>query len=678
MRTQETPHRAAMLFLIAFSALPAEAQTVSETEAPAVRGGEQPRLAPARQPWDKPSDADELRLPAEWLNARPIAPPPLVRQPLALPGPLLVEKIDLRTGEISRYEPAPLEPMQEGAAASAPAFRGLLPYSSSPTPLRILGDDDRVRVSPTTGFPWRTVCQLFITFPDGTQVTCSGALVGRSDGHGFHVLTAGHCVYNSAHGGWASSVEVAAGLDGSYAPFGRAYATTGRTYTGWTDYSDANHDWALLTLDRSLGTKLGWMGRITRSSSDSLYRGALNSAGYPGDRGGGVQMYFDAAAGRTANEFRHWYFIDTAGGQSGMPVWMYFPSDAGDIPAGRYISTVHARGGNASSGNSGTRLNRDKFDRLVSWTNADGVPNDRADLLDDGDRWSGFSHPSVVSGQTSVTAWADVRNIGTASSGSFRVTYYASTNDFISEFDYVLGSDVVSSISPFNWRDTSWSGVVPADIPTGRYYIGWIIDSDDGVSEFKESNNAAVTSGRVDVVQPPALEPPGGGMGGLVTTPSAVQGEPLVLAVHASDPASPDGFPPLVAFHHDADGDGVFGAADPLIAADADPSGGWSVQVDSSNFEVGEHTFFARAQSAADSAVWSDPLAIAAMIEPAPCLGDLNSDGNVDGGDLGDLILAWGPAPEGAPADLDQTAVIDGADLGRLLLLWGPCSQQAP
>mgnify|MGYP002071831272 CR=1 FL=1 len=51
------------------------------------------------------------------------------------------------------------------------------------------------------------------------------------------------------------------------------------------------------------------------------------------------------------------------------------------------------------------------------------------------------------------------------------------------------------------------------------------------------------------------------------------------------------------------------------------------------------------------------------------CLGDLDGNGSVDGGDLGILLGAWGTDA----ADLDGNGVVDGADLGVLLGAWGSC-----
>jgi hypothetical protein len=48
---------------------------------------------------------------------------------------------------------------------------------------------------------------------------------------------------------------------------------------------------------------------------------------------------------------------------------------------------------------------------------------------------------------------------------------------------------------------------------------------------------------------------------------------------------------------------------------------------------------------------------------------DLNSDGAVDGVDLGLLLGAWGPG--NGPADLDASGAVDGADLGIMLGDWG-------
>ena len=54
------------------------------------------------------------------------------------------------------------------------------------------------------------------------------------------------------------------------------------------------------------------------------------------------------------------------------------------------------------------------------------------------------------------------------------------------------------------------------------------------------------------------------------------------------------------------------------------------------------------------------------------CPGDFDGNGVVDGGDLGLMLVAWGPCPDCAP-DLNADGLVDGADLGLMLVSWGLC-----
>ena len=48
--------------------------------------------------------------------------------------------------------------------------------------------------------------------------------------------------------------------------------------------------------------------------------------------------------------------------------------------------------------------------------------------------------------------------------------------------------------------------------------------------------------------------------------------------------------------------------------------------------------------------------------------GDLNGDGFVNAADVGIMLAEWGG--EDSPADLDDDGDVDGGDLGALLLLF--------
>jgi len=55
------------------------------------------------------------------------------------------------------------------------------------------------------------------------------------------------------------------------------------------------------------------------------------------------------------------------------------------------------------------------------------------------------------------------------------------------------------------------------------------------------------------------------------------------------------------------------------------------------------------------------------------CLPDFNSDGEVDGDDMGTLLGLWGTGGGYSIADFDCDGIVDGDDLGELLGYWGEC-----
>jgi V8-like Glu-specific endopeptidase len=355
----------------------------------------------------------------------------------------------------------------------------------------VIGGDGRT-VYDNLAFPGRTIVKLYIADPWGGNWVGSGAVIDN-----FHILTAGHCAYirDGGNNGWATDIEVVAAMDTSDTPsdpYGSAWVTNMRSYTGWTVSGSSQHDWAVLTLDRNIGIYTGWMGRTTAGSSSSIYTGTMNVAGYPTDLSSGNRMYWDADAGDGATTNNHFYWADTAGGMSGGPVWRFDGSN-------RYIMTVHAYGRDGLDSNYGTRLNTDKYDRIFTWLGEDSAPTDKADLIDRGASYSSASPGSVTAGITAFSVSNDIRNVGTAASGNYVVHYYASTNTYISTSDYYIGSSGTVSTPAFGTTTTpNWAGTFP-NIPGGSYYIGWIIDGNGNVNEFDEGNNKAYISSPVSV-----------------------------------------------------------------------------------------------------------------------------------------------------------------------------------
>jgi glutamyl endopeptidase len=217
----------------------------------------------------------------------------------------------------------------------------------------VCGADDRVRISPATSLPWRWICKLFITFPDGARFVGTGWMIG-----GRTVMTAGHCVYSRGNGGWASSVEVVPGMDGASRPYGSLVGTSFRSVTGWTQDGKPEFDYVAIILPNcSLGNRVGWFGFAYLNDS-TLNNMLVNTAGYPGDKPNGT-MWFNAGSISRVEERKIYYMIDTIGGQSGSPVWRYLNGE-------RHAVGVHAYGG---CPNSATRITKPVFDNMLAWRN---------------------------------------------------------------------------------------------------------------------------------------------------------------------------------------------------------------------------------------------------------------------------------------------------------------------
>jgi len=340
----------------------------------------------------------------------------------------------------------------------------------------VIGTDDREMVISTTSYPWSSIVKLHITW--GEYYTFgTGALIDKN-----HVLTAAHCVYSHSHGGYADSIRVVPGENNGNEPFGYAWAIKMRCYDEWKDYAAPEHDFALLTLDRDIGLYTGWMGAYTTMSSSSTYSTLLNTAGYPAELDYGRNMYWTNDYGYDANEYNHWFYLDITGGQSGSPVWIY---DNG-LP---YILSVVTSGYIGLDLNYGTRINQNKYYCIQNWINSDETLTDKPDLASEYNQLAGYNVDIVGAGLTQFEAWCKIRNLGTSSANNINVSFYASQDTTFTKTDYLIGSDIISSLSSTASKECYWSGIFPSNVPSGNYYVGWIIDPDNSIDEFKEYNN---------------------------------------------------------------------------------------------------------------------------------------------------------------------------------------------
>ncbi len=219
----------------------------------------------------------------------------------------------------------------------------------------VIGVDNRVRINPTTSYPWRAICALRITARNGQRYIGTGWLVGPRT-----VITAGHCVYMHNEGGWASSIEVIPALNDASRPYGSCKSSNLRSVTGWTNDRNRDNDYGAIILPTNcrLGDTVGYFGFAVRNDS-FLLNAALNLSGYPADKGGNQQWWMAQKPNNVSSRVIT-YQIDTFGGQSGSPVWVLQNGQ-------RYGVGIHTNG--ANSGNSATRIVQAVYDNILNWKN---------------------------------------------------------------------------------------------------------------------------------------------------------------------------------------------------------------------------------------------------------------------------------------------------------------------
>lgn len=215
----------------------------------------------------------------------------------------------------------------------------------------IIGTDDRVRITSTTSIPWRRICALRINF-SGRFYRGTGFLIGPRA-----VVTAGHCVY--MHGlGWARSIEVYPGANGSSYHYGKVTSGSFRSVTGWVTNKRPESDYGCIVLPQGSfgGRNLGSFGFAALTPQELVAAPAV-LAGFPGDKPF-AEMWGMARRIKTVNANTLTYDIDTMGGQSGAPVYIKRNGQ-------RKVVGIHNYG--ASSGNSATRITPAVYNRLLAW-----------------------------------------------------------------------------------------------------------------------------------------------------------------------------------------------------------------------------------------------------------------------------------------------------------------------
>lgn len=379
----------------------------------------------------------------------------------------------------------------------------------------IIGADNRQAVTNYTTYPFSAVGRIVARWrgKDGQLYTSDDALLSSSGTlvSSYHVLTAGHAFHDKDLGGFADVVEFIPGSGGraisnrsatdvyaaSNEQFGRAKAAWMNTFANWSTKKDLDWDLGVLTLDRNIGNYTGWLGY---GYMDNFTAGTtVTVTGYPGDRfdadKNGVWDNYNMSTqtGQITKLTTHQLQstqLDYVAGNSGGPIWL----DSNRVVYGVVShSDLNAQGLTIS--NDATRITQAKFDIINGWISQDNAihrPTDRPDLVDY-DRWfdtrfGSFNKLSVRPGETfSVTAYP--RNNGTAASGNFTVSFYASTDRDVTNSTgshWLLGNANAASLKPLHWRTATWNGAFPA-VPSGSYHVVAFFDPTNAITEFDDS-----------------------------------------------------------------------------------------------------------------------------------------------------------------------------------------------
>jgi V8-like Glu-specific endopeptidase len=239
-------------------------------------------------------------------------------------------------------------------------------------PEDVIEADTRSRVTNTENYPHYLVGYINNTYASDHRFRGTGFIVSP-----YMVLTNGHMIYSAEEGGYAKKIDFSPGQrqisEGGEVirPYGTRSASSWQTNEKYIDAltndpsAQFNYDYAAVFFDTSFSS-IGistYMPLVFNAAA----AGTIDLAGYPAavqGEGYSRAMWHSSGIVLSGADLIVYYDADTSPGNSGSPIWQYYPD-----PALIRIIAVHAFG--AVRFNGGPRLvtqNQALIESWVAWT----------------------------------------------------------------------------------------------------------------------------------------------------------------------------------------------------------------------------------------------------------------------------------------------------------------------
>jgi hypothetical protein len=354
-------------------------------------------------------------------------------------------------------------------------------------------------------FPYGSYARLLLRFNDG--VNDYYYLCSASTASSFHLVSAGHCVYNhdirndgsniagfaAEVWAWAAQTDVVDPVDWSTTgnwpdyPYGVAKATYQVTYNAWINNSDLNWDFSFITLDRRLGDHTGWIGREWGVNATSL-----NFSGYPAQTpyvpAGNPFQYpgFDAnnVIGYTCCRIQ----LDayTYGGHSGGPVWRYDGTN-------RYLEGVNSTSNRTGYAEATLLTSQIETDLVNQITNDQSTrpPTDLAQVIE-----YVFNGTSKGLGQTSTEIGfafpftLNAFNAGYSDAGATTADIYLTGDPNNVTSGTYIGTYDFGDVAAYNFTVQTPNITIPTYVAPGTYYVGYVLNAAN--SQYGTDKNSIV------------------------------------------------------------------------------------------------------------------------------------------------------------------------------------------